>query len=309
MAGIKGEVKVVRHAGVDTGVADHLAGGVDQIRDVQLVDLLMEINKRLGRRQKGVVPLGHGEGAGVDGLAVEFQPVIEHSQHTVHHADVIAVVLQNGALLDVGLKHILVFLRAQTVLLVALEAGGLQRLTEGLGGIQNGLGVHHILIFELAADVLRQVVITDDAGAHHGGRIERTLLIRPDHGGQRVLVGNIMLVHRLQHFHGAHNAQNAVIVAAVLDAVAVGCHNDALCIRVAAGERGVHIAHIVHFNERTDGLHAAAPFIARLDRLRREGIPGDAAVAGVTEFGEGLDLIFHSGFTTGIHNISSLKTE
>ena len=99
-----------------------------------------------------------------------------------------------------------------------------------------------------------------------------------------MLVRDLLFVYCLQHLHGRHDAQDAVIVAAVLDRVHVRRHNDTLGIGVAAGKCGIHIRHIVDLNHSADRLHASAEFVSCLNGCLRQRIPCDAAVTCVTEF-------------------------
>ena len=94
-----------------TGMADDLTSGVHQVAVAQLVDLLVQIAQCFGCCIKGILSFRHGECAGVGGLSVELNAVVEHSQHTVHHADVIACILQNRSLLDMRLEHVFISVR------------------------------------------------------------------------------------------------------------------------------------------------------------------------------------------------------
>ena len=116
-----------------------------------------------------------------------------------------------------------------------------------------------------------------------------------------MLVGDVLGDHGLQNFHGAHDAQDAVIVAAVLHGVAVGAHDDALGVGIAAGDGGVHVGQVVHLDGGADGGHALDPLSAGHLVLFGQGVTGNAAVAGVTELAEGMDLVAHPFQTAMIH--------
>ena len=73
------------------------------------------------------------------GLTVELKTVVEHSEHAVDNADIVSGVLEDRTLLDVGLEHIHVLLRGNTILPVALESRLLQRLAERRLVVENAL--------------------------------------------------------------------------------------------------------------------------------------------------------------------------
>ena len=121
-----------------------------------------------------------------------------------------------------------------------------------------------------------------------------------------MLVRYLLFSDCLEHLHRAHHAEDTVVVAAVLYAVHVGAHYDALCVRVGAGERRIHARNVVHFDGRADRLHSAAELVSCLDSFRREGVPGDTAVACVAEFAESFDLVLHSVIAACVHKNSPL---
>ena len=139
MACVERKVEEIRNAGVHAGVTYDLAGGVNQIGISQLVYLLVEVAQRLRSRQECVPALRHGERSCVGGLTVELQAVVEHSEHAVDNADIVSGVLEDRTLLDVGLEHIHVLLRRDTILPVALESRLLQRLAERRLVVENAL--------------------------------------------------------------------------------------------------------------------------------------------------------------------------
>ena len=298
---VDGEVEEVGDNGVHAGMDDDLTGGVDQVLIAQLVDLLMEIAESLRGGVESVMTLLHGEGAGVSGEAIELHAIEHLAQHAGDNADVLLGVLQDGALLDVGLKEGNILVGAHAVGLLAAIGELGQLLAEGDLGLQDGVGGHHLVIGEVVAEALGHVVVSHGAGAHHAGRELRAFLVGEDHGGEGMLVGDVLGDHGLQNFHGAHDAQDAVIVAAVLHGVAVGAHNDALGVGIAAGDGGVHVGQVVHLDGGADGGHALDPLSAGHLVLFRQGVTGNAAVAGVTELAEGMDLVAHPFQTAMIH--------
>ena len=93
----------------------------------------MKIAQRLGSGKKRITPLWHGECSGMNRLTIKTHPVIEHSQHTVHHSDIVSVILKDRSLLYVGFKHIHVFFGRETIFFITLEAAFIKRLAEGRG--------------------------------------------------------------------------------------------------------------------------------------------------------------------------------
>lgn len=83
--------------------------GVGRTLAVKRVDLFVKITQRFGGGVQCVAAFRHGESSGVNRLTVEFNAVIEHSEHAVHNSYIFAVVLENRTLLNVRFKHILVF--------------------------------------------------------------------------------------------------------------------------------------------------------------------------------------------------------
>ena len=298
---VDGEVHIVRDNGVDAGMCHDLTGGVHQLGTAQLVDLLMQVAQALCSCEQSVLTLVHGEGAGVCCLAVETNAGVEHTQHAVHNAHVQAGVLQDGALLDVQLEHGLVVIGVQAVGLVALVAGCFQSLAEGGLAVQNALGGQHVLMLEALGDIGGQVVVADDAGGHHCGGIQGAFLVGPDHGGQRMLVGNVLSSHGLQNFHSAHDAQDAVVVTAVLNGVAVRSHDDPLRVGVRTGQGCIHVGHVVRGDGSTDLGHSLHEVGAGLLGRVRQRVAGNAAVTSVTKGREGVDLFTHSRNIALIH--------
>ena len=116
-----------------------------------------------------------------------------------------------------------------------------------------------------------------------------------------MLVGNVLSSHGFQHFHRAHDAQDAVVVTAVLNGVAVRTHDDPLCVGIAAGQSRVHIGHVVRGDDGTDLGHSLHEVGAGLLCGFRQRVAGNAAVAGVTKGREGVDLFTHSRNIALIH--------
>ena len=260
MAYIDGEVKEVGDDRIHARMDHNLAGGVDQILIAQLVNFLVEVAQGLGGSVEGVMALLHGEGAGVSRKAIELHTIEHLAQHAGDYANVLAGILQDGTLLDVGLKEGHVFLGAHTVGLVALIGEGSQTLAKGNIRRQDRLRGHHLAVLKVIPETFGHVIVCHGAGAHHAGRELRPLLVRENHGSQGVAMGDVFPHHGFQHFHGAHHAQNTVIVAAVFHAVAVRSHYDALQAGLGAGERGIHVSQIIHLNCGTNSFHPTQPF-------------------------------------------------
>ena len=159
-------------------------------------------------------------------------------------------------------------------------------------------------MLEALGDIFRQIVITDHAGGHHGGWIQRTLLIGPDHGGQGMPVGDILRHNSLQNFHGTDDAQNTVIVAAVLHRVAVGCHDDSLSVGITSGDGGIHITHIICGDGSADLRHSLSEIAPGLFCRFGQGIAGNTAVDGVAKGGSSMYLFGHSGQIAFVHKWS-----
>ena len=175
-------------------VAYDLARCVNKVAVAELVDFLMQIAQSLWSGKECVTALGHRECACVGRLSVELQPVVEHTQYTVNNAYIVSCIFKDRTLLDVSFKHIHISVGWQAVLLVALEARLVKCFTECRCIVKDTLWIHHILIFELASDIFRQIIVTYDTRTHHSGRIQRAFLVCPYHSGERMLMGDVLLV-------------------------------------------------------------------------------------------------------------------
>ena len=81
----------------------------------------------------------------------------------------------------------------------------------------------------------------------------------------------------------------------------MGAHDDALGVGIAAGDGGVHVGQVVGLNGGADGGHALDPLVTGHLVLSGQGVAGNAAVTGVTELAEGMDLVAHPFQTAMIH--------
>ena len=120
-------------------VTNDLARCVYKIAVAELVNLLMQIAYRLRCSKESVLSLWHRECSCVGGLTCEFKTVVEHAQHAVNNADIVARIFKDWSLLDVCFKHILITLWVEPELLVALETRLFECISERLCAVENAL--------------------------------------------------------------------------------------------------------------------------------------------------------------------------
>ena len=128
---VNGEIHIIGHAGVNAGVAYDFAGDVNKLRYVKPVDFRMEIAESFGGGLKSVPAFFHREDTGMDSLTAESHPTVEHAENAVYYAYVFTVIFKYVTLLDMRFKHILVFIRRNTLASVALERRFVKSFTEG----------------------------------------------------------------------------------------------------------------------------------------------------------------------------------
>ena len=101
-------------------MAYDFAGGINQLRPVQLVDFFVEMAEGQRGGMKRVLSFMHRRGSRMIGLSVEFDAIIEHAQYTGDYADIVSCIFKDRSLFDMKLKHRRIVVRVQPVFGVSL---------------------------------------------------------------------------------------------------------------------------------------------------------------------------------------------
>ena len=194
-----------------------------------------------GGADQGVLAQVHWRraGMGFDSAQLQVEPLLPESPHD--HADRLALILKNRALLDVRFK--IGTDRVATDLASAGIADGIECFAHGDAvGIDFGQGF------------LQRKFFREDPRAHHARRKTRALFVGPDHNLQRGLGFHAQIVERAQHLNAGQHTKAAIELATGGLGVDVAAGHYRRQVRIAPGTAGENIA------DRVDADGAARLF-------------------------------------------------
>ena len=241
MAQIHGQENFTGNRVARIGHDRHFADRADAVGGVFQRQFLHQGDDTCARHQR-VAASRHRRRAGMRILSANGQIVPAHALAADHDPDLPAFRLEDRALFDMRLEQ-----RADRVFAAVYIAEITDAAQFVADGVAVGVGPRPGVFLVEQAGV--------NARCNHRRRETRSFLVGPDHGFERRLGGDFVIVQGSQRFQCGQHAVNPVEPAAVRLGVEMAAGDDRRQVVIAPGAAGKDIAHVVD-------LDAAADFLA-----------------------------------------------